>query len=91
MIDLLIKLLIVMFTVFASLLFSGALLAPASGQSDPGQAGAALAALLTVSVLNASIFVRKAHLLETATSNFLFGWLIVLVLCARREPMINST
>jgi len=25
------------------------------------------------------------HLLETATSNFLFGWLVVLVLCRRRE------
>jgi hypothetical protein len=34
--------------------------------------------------------VRMAHLLETATSNFLFGWLLVLVLCWRprseREP-----
>jgi hypothetical protein len=24
--------------------------------------------------------VRMAHLLETATSNFLFGWLVVLIL-----------
>jgi len=29
--------------------------------------------------------VRMVHLLETATSNFLFGWLLVLVLCRRRE------
>ena len=29
--------------------------------------------------------VRMVHLLETATSNFLFGWLVVLVLCRRRE------
>jgi hypothetical protein len=29
--------------------------------------------------------VRMAHLLETATSNFLFGWLVVLVLCWRRR------
>ena len=28
--------------------------------------------------------VRMVHLLETATSNFLFGWLVVLVLCGRR-------
>jgi hypothetical protein len=34
--------------------------------------------------------VRMAHLLETASSNFLFGWLVVLVLCrgrrSEREP-----
>src|SRR6185312_9644964 len=34
--------------------------------------------------------VRMVHLLETATSNFLFGWLVVLVLCwhrgSEREP-----
>jgi len=29
--------------------------------------------------------VRMAHLLETATSNFLFGWLMVLVLCWHRR------
>jgi hypothetical protein len=29
--------------------------------------------------------VRMVHLLETATSNFLFGWLIVLVLCGWRR------
>jgi hypothetical protein len=29
--------------------------------------------------------VRMVHLLETATSNFLFGWLVVLVLCWRRR------
>jgi hypothetical protein len=29
--------------------------------------------------------VRMVHLLETASSNFLFGWLIVLVLCGRRR------
>jgi hypothetical protein len=29
--------------------------------------------------------VRMVHLLETATSNFLFGWLVVLVLCGRRR------
>jgi hypothetical protein len=29
--------------------------------------------------------VRMAHLLETASSNFFFGWLIVLVLCGRRR------
>jgi len=29
--------------------------------------------------------VRMAHLLETATSNFLFGWVIVVVLCWRRR------
>ena len=29
--------------------------------------------------------VRMAHLLETATSNFLFGWLVVLILQARRS------
>jgi hypothetical protein len=30
--------------------------------------------------------VRMAHLLETASSNFLFGWLTVLVLLWRRRP-----
>jgi hypothetical protein len=29
--------------------------------------------------------VRLVHLLETATSNFLFGWLVVLVLCGPRR------
>ena len=27
--------------------------------------------------------VRMAHLLETATSNFLFGWLVTMTLCAK--------
>jgi hypothetical protein len=30
--------------------------------------------------------VRMVHLLETASSNFLFGWIIVLVLCKWRSP-----
>jgi len=30
--------------------------------------------------------VRMAHLLETATSNFLFGWLIVIILRAKTRP-----
>ena len=34
--------------------------------------------------------VRMAHLLETTTSNFLFGWLIVLVLCGRRRSEGNN-
>ena len=34
--------------------------------------------------------VRMVHLLETATSNFLFGWLIVLVLCWRRRSERNN-
>jgi hypothetical protein len=32
--------------------------------------------------------VRMAHLLETSTSNFLFGWLIVLVLCWRHRSEV---
>lgn len=34
--------------------------------------------------------VRMVHLLETATSNFLFGWLIVLVLCWHRRSDRNN-
>ena len=34
--------------------------------------------------------VRMAHLLETATSNFLFGWLVVLVLCWRSRSERES-
>jgi hypothetical protein len=34
--------------------------------------------------------VRMVHLLETATSNFLFGWLIVLVLRGWRQPAGES-
>ncbi|HKB64329.1 MAG TPA: hypothetical protein VKC61_00645 [Pyrinomonadaceae bacterium] len=49
----LIALSIVYFVCFAAV--SGALLSPAAGQSDPGQAGAALAALLAVSVLNSAV------------------------------------
>ena len=49
----LVALTIVYFVCFAAV--SGALLSPAAGQSDPGQAGAALAALLTVSILNAAV------------------------------------
>ena len=32
--------------------------------------------------------VRMAHLVETATSNFLFGWLVVLVLSPRRRSRV---
>jgi len=39
--------------------------------------------------------VRMVHLLETASSNFLFGWLVVLVLCgqrrSKREPVTMSS
>jgi len=57
------------------------------------EAGLAVALLFGV-VMNTQLLlpnplmpleVRMAHLLETATSNFLFGWLIVLVLCWRRR------
>lgn len=34
--------------------------------------------------------VRMAHLLETATSNFLFGWLIVLILRAGRDISVTQ-
>jgi hypothetical protein len=37
--------------------------------------------------------VRMAHLLETSTSNFLFGWLVVLILRGaniRREPRMSE-
>ena len=49
----LVALTIVYFICFAAV--SGALLAPAAEQTDPGQASAALAALLTVSILNAAV------------------------------------
>jgi hypothetical protein len=57
------------------------------------EAGLAVALLFGV-VMNTQLLlpnplmpreVRMVHLLETATSNFLFGWLIVLVLCRRRR------
>lgn len=57
------------------------------------EAGLAVALLFAV-VMNSQLLlpnplmpkeVRMAHLLETATSNFLFGWLIVLVLRGRRR------
>ena len=51
----LVALTIVYFICFAAV--SGALLSPAAGQPDPGQAGAALAALLAVSVLNSAVLV----------------------------------
>jgi hypothetical protein len=35
--------------------------------------------------------VRMAHLVETSTSNFLFGWLVVLTLCARANWRTPST
>lgn len=88
---------------------SGALLANASEQSSPAEAGATLAALFLVSLINAAVWsyvilrsrwtgwklilavflvfysvmpaeVRMVHLVETATSNFLFGWFVVLIL-----------
>jgi hypothetical protein len=34
--------------------------------------------------------VRMVHLLETATSNFLFGWLIVLILRGWRQSATES-
>ena len=62
------------------------------------EAGLAVALLFAV-VMNSQLLlpnpymppeVRKVHLFETACSNFLFGWVIVLVLCgwrqAGREP-----
>ena len=49
----LVALTILYFVCFA--VVSGALLSPAAQQSDPGQAGGALAALLTVSILNAAV------------------------------------
>ena len=57
------------------------------------EAGLAVALLFAV-VMNSQLLlpnplmpreVRMAHLLETASSNFLFGWLIVLVLRGRRQ------
>ncbi|HEV2828523.1 MAG TPA: hypothetical protein VGW76_13070 [Pyrinomonadaceae bacterium] len=62
------------------------------------EAGLAVALLFAV-VMNSQLLlpnpymppeVRRVHLIETASSNFLFGWVIVLVLCgwrqAGREP-----
>jgi len=49
----LVALTILYFVCFAAV--SGALLSPAAQQSDPDQAGAALAALLTVSILNTAV------------------------------------
>lgn len=55
---------------------------------------AGLAVALLFAVVNAQLLlpnplmpreVRMVHLLETASSNFLFGWLIVLVLRGRRQ------
>ena len=57
------------------------------------EAGLAVALLFSV-VMNSQLLlpnpymppaVRMVHLVETATSNFLFGWLIVLVLCGWRQ------
>ena len=57
------------------------------------EAGLAVALLFGVVATSLLLFpnplmpreVRMVHLLETATSNFLFGWLVVLVLCGRRR------
>ena len=58
------------------------------------EAGLAVALLFSV-VMNSQLLlpnplmpreVRMVHLLETATSNFLFGWLTVLILRGRRAP-----
>jgi hypothetical protein len=57
------------------------------------EAGLGVALLFSV-VMNSQLLlpnpymppaVRMVHLVETATSNFLFGWLIVLVLCGWRQ------
>jgi hypothetical protein len=57
------------------------------------EAGLAVALLFAV-VMNSQLLlpnpymppeVRMVHLVETASSNFLFGWLIVLVLCGWRQ------
>ncbi len=62
------------------------------------EAGLAVALLFAV-VMNSQLLlpnplmpqeVRMVHLLETATSNFLFGWLIVLILRAGRQPASES-
>src|SRR5215204_905116 len=59
------------------------------------EAGLAVALLFAV-VMNSQLLlpnplmpreVRMVHLLETASSNFLFGWLVVLVLRGRRRPV----
>ena len=56
---------------------------------------AGLAVALLFAVVNSQLLlpnplmpreVRMVHLLETASSNFLFGWLVVLVLLWRRRP-----
>ena len=61
---------------------------------------AGLAVALLFAVVNSQLLltnpympreVRMAHLLETTSSNFLFGWLVVLVLCRwRRSGTIQS-
>jgi hypothetical protein len=59
---------------------------------------AALAVALLFSVTNSQLLlpnplmpeeVRMVHLLETATSNFIFGWLLVVVLQGWRQPSIE--
>lgn len=56
-------------------------------------------ALLFAVVMNAQLLipnpfmpaeVRMAHLIETASSNFLFGWLVVWVLLLKRRPKVES-
>jgi hypothetical protein len=60
------------------------------------EAGFAVALLFAV-VMNSQLLlpnplmpldVRMVHLVETASSNFLFGWLIVLVLGGPRETQL---
>lgn len=60
------------------------------------ETGLAVALLFSV-VMNSQLLlpnplmpqeVRMVHLLETATSNFLFGWLIVLILRGRRQSAL---
>jgi hypothetical protein len=66
----LIALTIIYFVCFAAV--SGLLLSPASGQSDPGQAGAALAGLLAVSFLNSAV------LAYVITRSRWAGWKLIL-------------
>jgi hypothetical protein len=63
------------------------------------EAGLAVALLFSV-VMNSQLLlpnplmpreVRMVHLLETASSNFLFGWLVVLVLLGWRRPAPGPT
>jgi hypothetical protein len=60
---------------------------------------AALAVALLFAVVNSQLLipnplmpaeVRMAHLLETATSNFLFGWLVVFILTFRSRDRLSS-